>query len=521
LRLQALLVLVATATASAAAPPGTKTHFRMSEYSTLSEWQARREELRTQVLAAAGLLPLPARTPLNVRRVGRVERPSYSVEKIWLETMPGFFVGGNLYLPKGRDGRFPAVLVAHGHWKNGRVEHRPDYSVPALCINLAAQGYVAFAWDMVGWNDTQQLPHKFGLSREQQLWSFGPLGVQLWNTIRALDFVESLPEVDHSRIAMTGASGGATQTFLAAAVDDRIAVSIPVNQVSTVFQGGSPCENAPGLRIGTFNVEIAAVFAPKPMLLIATTQDWTRNTPREEHPQIRAIYELYGKAGQLAMYQQDFEHNYNQVSREHAYGFLRQHLKGEGDGSPVSETLPMDLTRAELLMGTPGGTLTEEQIFAYWKTLPASVEVLKVMVGPLPRGRGSDSDYGTATVRERMDKQTTEPRPRGRGWSPSAIEIRPSTIPTPSAYGGGRYFHTFNPSKDALRVRHILSAIAAAPPDAKLVCYEEAAAWCAIAVKLADRPVELEQVRPKATDVFIPGLSRVLGPQAARFVPAR
>src|SRR5437762_8342277 len=94
-------------------------------------------------------------------------------------------------------------------------------SGPALGINLARQGYVAFAYDMVGYNDTVQTPHSFG-TPVQQLWSFGPLGLQLWNSIRALDFLESLDDVDASKLGATGASGGATQLFLLAAVDDRV-----------------------------------------------------------------------------------------------------------------------------------------------------------------------------------------------------------------------------------------------------------------------------------------------------------
>ena len=98
---------------------------------------------------------------------------------------------------------------------------------------------------------------------------------------------------------MTGESAGGTQTFLATAVDRRIRYSAPVNMISAIMQGGSPCENAPGLRLGTSNLEIGALMAPRPMLMISATGDWTRNTPKEEYPAIRSIYDLYDKAADL------------------------------------------------------------------------------------------------------------------------------------------------------------------------------------------------------------------------------
>ena len=211
-----------------------------------------------------------------------------------LETLPGVYLGGNLYRPKNSPGKHPAVLSPHGHWTYGRLENQPLDSGPEFGMNLARQGYVAFLWDMVGYNDTLQLPHMFG-SPAEQLWGFGPFGMQLWNAIRALDFVESLDDVDPKRIGVSGASGGGTQTFTLAAVDDRVAFDAPVSMVSAIYAGGDFCENAPGMRVHANNMEIAAMMAPKPMLLVAATGDWTKNTMTEEFPAIRKIYELYGK----------------------------------------------------------------------------------------------------------------------------------------------------------------------------------------------------------------------------------
>src|SRR5690242_9489035 len=259
--------------------PGTETHFVPRRYATLAEWEARKTALRKQILSAAGLLPMFAKTDLHPQIFGRIQGRDYTIEKVLLETLPGFYLGGNLYRPlkPAPPGGYPAVVSPHGHWNYGRLEHTPLASVPARCISLARQGYVVFSYDMLGYDDTVQTPHDFGDDPRDQLWSFSSLGLQLWDSIRAVDFLQSLPGVDPTRIGATGASGGATQTFLLAAVDDRIRFDAPANMVSLIYAGGGICENVPNLRLGTNNVEFAAMMAPKPMLMSASTGDWTRN----------------------------------------------------------------------------------------------------------------------------------------------------------------------------------------------------------------------------------------------------
>ncbi|MGA2740116.1 MAG: dienelactone hydrolase family protein [Bryobacteraceae bacterium] len=350
--------------------PHTGFHFSMPHYATLQEWEAHREHLRRQILVAAGLYPLPEKTPLHPEISGRIERGDYSVEKVALETMPGYYLGGNLYRPLHPKGKIPAVLTPHGHWTYGRLENSDSYSGPALGINLARQGYVAFAYDMVGYNDTLQTEHRF-TSPAYQLWSFTPLGLQLWNSMRALDFAESLPEVDGRRIAVAGASGGATQAFLLAAVDDRVRAAAPVNMVSFIMQGGCVCENAPGLRIGTSNVEIAAMMAPRPMLLVSATGDWTRNVPREEYPAIRSIYELYKQQDNVSVVQYQAEHNFNRRSREAVYGFFANQFLGAHSSKPVEErSVEVEPLRDMLVWqarGLPSNALTQAQLFDEWK----------------------------------------------------------------------------------------------------------------------------------------------------------
>jgi hypothetical protein len=161
------------------------------------------------------------------------------------------------------------------------------------------------------------------------------MGLQTWNSVRALDFLVGLPDVDARRLAVTGASGGGTQTFLLSAIDDRVAVAFPAVMVSANMQGGCVCENCSLLRIGTNNVELAAVFAPKPLAMSAA-KDWTHDMETVGLPELKQIYGLYGAANAVNAKFFPFPHNYNQQSREMMYNWFNQHLK-LGHTSPIVE----------------------------------------------------------------------------------------------------------------------------------------------------------------------------------------
>ncbi len=305
----------------------TSTVFTMPEFRSREAWEAYAEGLRRRILVSSGLWPLPEKTPLNTCAFGRIEHEDYTVEKVHFEARPGFLVTGNLYRPTG-PGPFPAVVCPHGHWEKGRLENSDTGSVPARCITLARMGMIAFSYDMIGYNDSRQFPHNWGGAREK-LWGIHPFAMQLWSSIRAVDMVEALPDVDPERIGCTGASGGGTQTFALTAVDERIKVAAPVNMISCSMQGGCLCENAPILRLDNSNMEIGALAAPRPLLMVSATGDWTRETPRVEYPAIRSIYRLYDAADRIASVQVRANHNYNQTSREAMYRFFGAWLLGD------------------------------------------------------------------------------------------------------------------------------------------------------------------------------------------------
>lgn len=347
-------------------------------------WSQRAEQVRRRILVSQGLWPMPTRTPLEPVLHGRIDLGDYSVEKVYFQSAPGFFVTGNLYRPKGRTGKVPGVLFAHGHWKDARLAISPPEEVrreiasgaerfeeggrsrfQSMCVQLARMGCVVWQWDMLGDSDSRQisreLVHGFAKQRPEmntvEDWGLfspqaeahlqGVMGLQTWNSIRSLDFLLDLPEVDPDRIAVTGASGGGTQTMILAAIDPRVRLSFPAVMVSTGMQGGCTCENACLLRVGTGNVEFAALAAPRPQGL-TTADDWTREFAMKGFPQLRQTYQLVGAPEAVMLHRgEHFPHNYNAVARSAFHTWLNHHFR-LGQPSPVIERDYRVLTPAEL-----------------------------------------------------------------------------------------------------------------------------------------------------------------------------
>lgn len=355
---------------------------------TLPEWEAAREQIRTQLLVACGLWPLPEKTPLAPIVHGRIDREDYTVERVFFASRPGLYVTGSLYRPKGFEGRRPAVLSPHGHWANGRFYDAGDREaarqieshaetlsaaahspLQARMVQLARMGCVGFHYDMIGYADQGPLDHRGGFSDAQaELWSQNIMGLQTWNSIRAFDFLASLPDVDPERIAVTGASGGGTQTFVLCAIDPRPAVAFPAVMVSTAMQGGCVCENASYLRVGLNNIAFAACFAPKPLGL-SGANDWTIDIETKGLPELQQVWNLYGQPDLIhAKCYPQFGHNYNQVARQMMYGWVNRHL-GIGLTEPIEERDFTPLTTAEMTVFTaehprPDDALPAEQLRA-------------------------------------------------------------------------------------------------------------------------------------------------------------
>jgi cephalosporin-C deacetylase-like acetyl esterase len=351
--------------------------FPMRPVAGADKWPARRDEIRTRILVAAGLHPMPKRSPLNPRIHGKVERDDYTIERVVFESFPGHYVTGSLYRPKGPvKGKRPAVLSPYGHWNKGRFHDHGEelvrkeiasgaerfkvggrHVIQARCVQLARMGCVVLVYDMEGYADSVQLDHRAGPrsnsdgqngfllhSPRAELRGYTPFGLQTWNSIRALDFIASLDDVDPKRIAVTGGSGGGTQSMILGAIDRRIAASMPAVMVSSGAQGGCTCENSQYLRIGQGNVDIAAATAPRPLGIICAN-DWTKALKSSGHAELKALYKMLDHSKHYeAHFHFEFGHNYNSVNRQHMYHFMNRHLKlGLSDPIVERDYVPLDM----------------------------------------------------------------------------------------------------------------------------------------------------------------------------------
>jgi hypothetical protein len=361
------------------------------------------------------------------------------------------------------------------------------------------------------------------------MWGLSVGGLQIWNGIRGLDFLQELPYVRPDALGATGESGGGTQTFLLAAVDDRVAAAAPVNMISLHMQGGCVCENPPGLRLDTNNVEIAATIAPRPLLMVSATGDWTANTMEREYPAVRALYSLVGAADRVHAVRFEAEHNYNRDSREAMYAWMARWL----------QHAPADVRRTELPFTPdslqdllvfhqrplPAGALTDMELTNRWidnarrqlSTTPLETlgralghalgfgDVSPVSRSVTPKSRGSivlvdGSDPG-------LERQI-----RAAGFTVKSIAFTPFDAEAASKIP---HFETYNRTAASQRVADIVSALRA-NPDARLVASGDAALAGLLAAAIAPARLAILDIGTFDTSsdadflqrLYVPGLRR-------------
>lgn len=295
--------------------------FLSAFYNDTQSWERRKQELKSCMWEALKLSPLPAKPKSKPIISNKRKFDGYTVENVALEVLPGLYVSGSLYKPLNPKGKIPVILNPDGHFGDGRYRADAQYR----CAMQARMGAMAFSYDLFAWGESllQFKPedHRRALAQT----------IQFLNSERILDWMLSFKNADPKRVAITGGSGGGSQTMLVTALDDRITLSVPVVMLSSYHSGGCPCESGMGVHLcggGTNNAEIAAMAAPRPQLAVSDGKDWTQQVPQVEFPFVQRVYSFYGKADAVKNVHLATEgHDYGANKRLALYSFLAKHFK--------------------------------------------------------------------------------------------------------------------------------------------------------------------------------------------------
>lgn len=314
----------------------------LTNINSLEDWERQKKVLRKQLHEMLGLAPLPPRTDLKVTYTGQVEEEEFVVKKLHFQSRPGLYVTGNLYLPRKVDKKLPAVLYVCGHGrvkKNGKsYGNKVHYHHHGSWF--ARNGYVCLTIDTLQLGEIEGIHH--GTYREKMWWwlnrGYTPAGVEAWNCVRSLDFLQSLPEVDGERLGVTGRSGGGAYSWWIAALDERIKCAVPVAGITDLenhvvdgcVEGHCDCM----FMVNTYRWDypmLAALVAPRPLLISNTDNDgiFPLDGVYRTYQKVRKIYKLHGAANKVAFHITAGPHQDTQELRIHAFRWLNHHLKND------------------------------------------------------------------------------------------------------------------------------------------------------------------------------------------------
>ena len=319
----------------------------VSRLSGLADWQQRQILVKMKLAEIIG--PFPERTPLNVKITGILKKDGYTVEKLYYESQPEFYVTACLFLPDNSPAKAPAIIYCSGHSNDGF--RNPAYQ--QVILNLVKKGFIVFAFDPVSQGERWQYfdpdtgssiiggPTEEHSYSGAQCFLTGASQAQymIWDGIRAVDYLLTRPEVDPDRIGITGRSGGGTQSAYIAAMDERILAAAPECYITgfkrlleSIGLQDSEQNFYHGLAAGMDHADLLEVRAPKPALMITTTRDYfSIQGARETADEIKKVYQAYGKPANFAMIEDDNVHASTQANRERMYAFFQKSLRLPGN----------------------------------------------------------------------------------------------------------------------------------------------------------------------------------------------
>lgn len=287
-----------------------------SLYSDKSAWEARKDTLKKEVrmrLEIDKLLPLCSNEPPKYSKIRKFD--GYTVQNFRLKTVNGHTVCGSIYSPITK-GKHPLIICPNGHFANGRYGEVQQLRLGTL----ARMGVICVDYDLWGWGQSaDEVGKEAHQTAEAHI-------MQAINGIRILDWMICRKDVDTKRIGVNGGSGGGTQTVLLTVLDDRYTACNPVVSMSSWFDGGCPCESGMPIQLsggGTCNAELAAMFAPRPMMIVSDGGDWTSTTPELEYPYLQKIYNFYDAKQNISnIHLPNERHDFGPNKRNAVYKFF-------------------------------------------------------------------------------------------------------------------------------------------------------------------------------------------------------
>jgi dienelactone hydrolase len=402
----------------------------LSEIETLEDWTQRRGEYRRQLLEMLGLDPLPERTPLQDVVTGTVDNGEVLVERLHFQSRPGLYVTANLYRPRQQSGPLPAILYVCGHGGEKQdgvsLGNKTHYQHHGGWF--ARNGYVCLIIDTIQLGEIEGLHH--GTYREQMWWwnsrGYTPAGVEAWNCVRALDYLQSRPEVDPQRLGVTGRSGGGAYSWWIAAIDDRIQVAVPVAGITSLanhvvdgtVEGHCDCM----FMVNTYGWDypmVAALVAPRPLLISNTDKDriFPLDGVIDLHAKVRRIYELHGAGDKLGLQITEGPHKDTQELHIHAFRWFNRFLRDD-----------------DSLIETTATPLFEKAQLRVFDALPADERVTTIHESFVPEASPDSLPASDDAVAELSGQWMSSLREHCfRGWPAEPDELRIEVVPPANA----------------------------------------------------------------------------------------